>query len=149
MDIKKLYKMSSVFFIMGIYYSLMLFFSDSFSRLILQSYFFGVLFWGFIFLQILWSLLSILLLMILFRDEIIKTLKNIKTEQIILILCITVLFIPWNVFYKIITLYVVYLLLEGIKFFTDRENNISTVIILLNIVTGIFLLIMTYMNSLY
>lgn len=138
MDIKKLEKITSMFFIIGIYLILMSIFSENFNWLIFKSYFIATLFWGFLFIQILGSLLIFCLLLLFFKKEIFQTFKKIEVEQIILFLCVSMLFLPFNSVYKIIILYSVYPLLEILKFFIKRKNSISTVIILLNIIISIF-----------
>ncbi len=144
MDIKKLEKITSMFFIIGIYLILMSIFSENFNWLIFKSYFIGTLFWGFLFIQILGSLLIFCLLLLFFKKEIFQTFKKIEVEQIILFLCVSMLLLPFNSVYKIIILYSVYPLLEILKFFIKRKNSISTVIILLNIIISIFLLFTIY-----
>ena len=145
MDIKKLEKIVSMFFIIGIYLILMSIFSENFNHLIFKSYFIGIFFWGLLFIQILGSLLFFCLLLSFFRKEIFWTFKKIKIEQIILFLCAAMLPLPFNSAYKIIILYAVYPLLEILKFFIKRKNSISAVIILLNILISIFLLFTIYM----
>ena len=69
MDIKKLEKITSMFFIIGIYLILMSIFSENFNWLIFKSYFIATLFWGFLFIQILGALLNFCLLLLFFKKE--------------------------------------------------------------------------------
>ena len=141
MKLNKLEEVNSSLFIVGIYYFVMILSSAKFASLIYKSYFMGFLFYSFLALQILISILSLFLLFLFFRDDIKQFYKYRKIEFIAIIVFGGSIFFRYNILVKISIILMMYLILEISNIFYKRKKKCETSvgIVFLSSIFGIFL----------